>query len=72
MPAQLSTILYISNYTESSSSNYFIGSAVDLARLDENYLVQRFNVTVFYPTNSSIPCHVPKLENDQVLSANFH
>ena len=55
MPAQLSTTLYISNYKESTSSNFFIGFATGITRLDENDSIQIFNLTVFYPINSSIP-----------------
>src|SRR6266498_4205633 len=70
MPAQLSTILYISNYKESTSSNFFISSATGIIRLDENDSIQTFNLTVFYPIDSSIPCYVPKLADGQVLSIN--
>ena len=54
IPAQLSTILYISNYKESTSSNFFIGSATGITRLDKNDSIQTFNLTVFYPIDSSI------------------
>jgi hypothetical protein len=70
MPAQLSTILYISNCKESTSPNFFIGSATGITRLDENDSVQTFNLTVFYPIDSSVPCYVPKLADGQVLSIN--
>ena len=70
MPALLSTILYISNYKKSTSSNIFIGFATGITRLDENDSIQTFNLTVFYPIDSSIPCYIPKLADGQVLSIN--
>ncbi|GBC29381.2 hypothetical protein GLOIN_2v1791191 [Rhizophagus irregularis DAOM 181602=DAOM 197198] len=68
MPAQLSTILYISNYKESTAPNFFIGSATGITRLNENDSIQTFNITIFYPIDPSIPCYIPKLTNGQVLS----
>lgn len=70
MPAQLSTILYISNYKESTAPNFFIGSATGITRLNENDSIQTFNITIFYPIDPSIPCYIPKLTNGQVLSVN--
>ncbi|CAB4426929.1 unnamed protein product [Rhizophagus irregularis] len=70
MPAQLSTILYISNYKESTAPNFFIGSATGITRLNENDSIQTFNITIFYPIDPSIPCYIPKLTNSQVLSVN--
>ena len=58
MPALLSTILYISNYKKSTFLNFFISFATDITRLDENDLIQTFNLTVFYPIDSLIPCYV--------------
>ena len=69
MPVQLSTFLYISHYEEKTSGEFFIGTAIGHARLDENSdTVQMFNVTVFYPLNNEVICHVPRLEVDHVLS----
>jgi len=69
MPAQLSTILYISDYQEKTSGEFFIGNAIGHARLDEDDdTVQMFNITVFYPHDDEVVCHVPRLEVDQVLS----
>lgn len=70
MPAQLSTILYISNYKESTAPNFFIGSATGITRLNENDSIQTFNITIFYPIDPSIPCYIPKLTDGQVLSVN--
>jgi hypothetical protein len=70
MPAQLSTVLYISQYTETVSQNYFVGSAVGVTRLDDKNSIQLFNITVFYPTDQAVPCYVPKLSPGQVLSIN--
>lgn len=70
MPAQLSTILYISNYKESTALNFFIRSATDITRLNENVSIQTFNMTIFYPINPSTPNYIPKLTNGQVLSIN--
>ncbi|GES75099.1 hypothetical protein GLOIN_2v1791191 [Rhizophagus clarus] len=69
MPGQLSTILYISEYTESVSSNFIVGSAVGMTQLEGDE-VQMFNITVFYPTDSSVQVYVPKLEPKQILSVN--
>ena len=69
MPAQLSTILYISDYKERTSSDFFVGSALGYARLEEEgEAVQTFNITVFYPVDETKPCYVPKLSEGQVLS----
>ncbi len=69
MPAQLSTIMYISDYKEKSSSDFFIGTALGYTRIEENGdAVQTFNITVFYPTDETKPCYMPKLEPGQVLS----
>lgn len=68
MPAQISTILYISEYKEKASSGFFIGNAVAYTRLDEGDRVQTFNITVFYPIDETQPCYLPKIEEGQVLS----
>ena len=70
MPAKLSTILYISEYREKTSSEFFIGTATGHTRLEENSdATQIFNITVFYPHDEEKPCYVPKkLEEGQVLS----
>ena len=69
MPAQLSTIMYISEYKEKSSGEFFIGTVMGHTRIDENSdAVQTFNITVFYPLDQEKPCYVPKLEEGQVLS----
>ncbi|GBC34412.2 hypothetical protein GLOIN_2v1791191 [Rhizophagus irregularis DAOM 181602=DAOM 197198] len=69
MPAQLSTILYVSDYKERTSSDFFVGSALGYARLEEEgEAVQTFNITVFYPVDETKPCYVPKLSEGQVLS----
>lgn len=71
MPAQLSTILYISSFTETISPNYFLGAATGIARLGEgDDEVQIFNITIFYPVDSSIQCYVPRLKSQQVISVN--
>jgi hypothetical protein len=70
MPAQLSTILYITNYKESISPNFLIGTANGVTRLNDNDSVQEFKITVFYPTDSSAPCYVPKIADKQILSVN--
>ena len=68
MPAQLSTILYISEYKEKISSGYFVGTAVGYTRLDENDSTQVFNITVFYPIEESKPSYVPKLKEGLIVS----
>jgi len=69
MPAQLSTIMYISEYKEKTSGEFFVGTATGHTRIDENSnTVQTFNITVFYPLDQEKPCYVPRLEEGQVLS----
>jgi hypothetical protein len=69
MPVQVSTILYISEYKEKTSSGYLVGSAIGYTRLEENGdQVQKFNITAFYPIDSSKPCYLPKLSEGQILS----
>jgi hypothetical protein len=69
MPAQLSTILYISEYREKASTGFFVGNAVGYTRIEENEEhVQKFNITTFYPVEKSKPCYLPKLKEGQVLS----
>ena len=69
MPAQLSTILYISEYKEKTSSEFIIGLATGLTRLEDNSdAIQTFNITTFYPLNEEVPSYVPKLHEGQVLS----
>ena len=70
MPAQLSTILYVLTYKESSFSMYLIGTATGVTRLNENDSVQLFNMTIFYPINPEVPSYVPKIAEGQVLSIN--
>ena len=69
MPAQLSTILYISEYREKTSNEFIIGLATGLTRLEDNSVaIQTFNITTFYPLNEEVPSYVPKLHEGQVLS----
>lgn len=68
MPAQISTILYISEYKEKASSGFFIGNAIGHTRIDESDNVQMFNITVFYPVDESKPSYVPKISEGQILS----
>jgi len=67
MPAQVSTILYITNYKESISPKFIIGSATGISRLDDEDSSQIFKITIFYPTDSS-SSYVPKIKDKQVLS----
>ena len=69
MPSNISTIMYISDYQERASSNYFVGTAIGHTRLEEedDGAIQTFNITVFYPIDES-PCYIPKLKEGQVLS----
>lgn len=68
MPSQLSTIMYISDYQEKTSNNFFIGTAIGHTRLEEDSdAVQTFNITVFYPLDGR-PTYVPKIKEGQVLS----
>ncbi|RIA79144.1 hypothetical protein C1645_841426 [Glomus cerebriforme] len=55
MPAQLSTIIYVSDYREKTSSGFFIGTAaLACTRLEEESdAVRDFNVIVFYPIDQS-------------------
>lgn len=69
MPAQLSTILYLSEYREKTSSGYFIVNAVGYTRLEEEGDgVQKYNITAFYPIDDSKPCYLPQMMEGQVLS----
>ena len=69
MPAQLFTVLYIYEYREKTSNEFFIGMATGYTRLEENSdAMQMFNITVFYPLDEEKPCYVPKLKEGQVLS----
>ena len=69
MPAQLSKILYISDYKEKTSAEFFIGTALGYTRLEEEGdAAQTFNITVFYPVDETKPCYLPKLSEGQVLS----
>jgi hypothetical protein len=68
MPTQISTILYISEYKEKTSSGFFIGNAVGHTRFEKGDKIQTFNITVFYPIDESKPCYVPKISEGQVLS----
>ena len=69
MPAQLSTILYISEYREKTSGEFFIGMAIGYTRLEENSdATQTFKITIFYPLDEEKPCYVPRLKEGQVLS----
>ena len=68
MPAQISTILYISGYKEKVSGAYFVGNATGHTRIDNGENVQIFNITVFYPMDESKPCYLPKIKDGQVLS----
>lgn len=69
MPAQLLTIMYIAEYREKTSSDFLVGTAIGYTRLEEeNDSFQKFNITVFYPTDVSKPCYVPKLKAGQVMS----
>ncbi|GBC19370.2 hypothetical protein GLOIN_2v1791191 [Rhizophagus irregularis DAOM 181602=DAOM 197198] len=59
----------IDYYKERTSSDFFVGSALGYARLEEEgEAVQTFNITVFYPVDETKPCYVPKLSEGQVLS----
>ena len=68
MPAQLSTIMYISEYKEKISTGFFVGTAIGHTRFEENDSIQTFSITVFYPIDESKPCYVPRLKEGQVLS----
>ena len=68
MPAQLSTIMYITDYNEKTSSEFFIGTAVVYTRRNEGDGFQRFNITVFYPIDEKKPCYIPRLESNKILS----
>ena len=68
MPASLSTIMYISDYAERASNNYFVGTAIGHTRLgEEEEDVQSFTMTIFYPIDGN-SCYVPKLKEGQVIS----
>lgn len=69
MPAQLSTILYVSDYKEKTSEQFFVGTAIGQTRLEEEgEAVQTFNITVFYPLKENKPCYVPRLQASQIIS----
>lgn len=69
MPAQISTILYVSKYKEKMSSEYIIGNATGYTRAEEgDNGAQTFNITIFYPIDDTKPCYTPKIEEGQVLS----
>jgi hypothetical protein len=69
MPMQLSTILYVSEYREKTSSDFIIASAIGYTRLENNTeRMQKFNITAFYPIDTSKPCYLPKIKEGQILS----
>jgi len=69
MPAQLSTILYVSEYKEKTSSGYIIVNCIGYTRLEEEGdRVQKYNMTAFYPIDESKPCYLPQMMEGQVLS----
>lgn len=69
MPAQLSTILYVSEYKEKTSSGFYVANAIGYTRLEKDGdKVQKFNITAFYPIDDSKPCYIPKMIEGQVLS----
>ena len=69
MPAQLSTILYVSNYQEKISSGYIVGNTTGYTRLEGGDKMQKLNITAFYPIDESKPwCYLPKIKKGQVLS----
>jgi hypothetical protein len=69
MPAQLSTVLYISEYKEKTSSGFFVVNATGYTRLEEEGdRVQKFNIVAFYPIDETKPCYLPKLSEGQILS----
>lgn len=69
MPFHLSTILYISEYKEKTTNGYIVGNAIAYTRLEEESdLIQKFNITVFYPIDNSKPCYLPKIKEGQILS----
>ena len=69
MPAQLSTILYVSDYKEKTSGQFFVGTAIGQTRLEEEGdAIQTFNLTIFYPLEEDKPCYVPRLQASQVIS----
>lgn len=69
MPVQLSTILYISECKEKTTSEYFITNATGYTHLEESEdKVQKFNITAFYPMDQSKPSYLPKLKEGQILS----
>ena len=47
MPAQLSTILYISDYKEKISSGYTVANAIGYTRLNSSDLMQKYAITAF-------------------------
>jgi hypothetical protein len=69
MPFHLSTILYISEYKEKTTNGYIVGNAIAYTRLEEESdLIQKFNITAFYPIDDSKPCYLPKIKEGQILS----
>ncbi len=71
MPAQLSTVLYISKCQEKLSSDFLIINATAYSRVEEKGdETQKYNITAFYPLDNNKPCYLPKpkLKKDQVLS----
>lgn len=61
--------MYIADYREKTSGDYFVGTAVGYTRLEENGdAVQTFNITAFYPLDEEKPTYVPRLKEGQVLS----
>src|ERR1043165_6262058 len=68
MPAQLSTILYISDYKEKISSGYIVANAIGYTRLNSSDLMQKYAITAFYLVDNSKPCYLPEIKEGQVLS----
>jgi hypothetical protein len=60
--------MYIADYSEKTSSEFFVGTAVGYTKRDEGDGFQRFNITVFYPINDEKPCYIPRLESNQIIS----
>lgn len=67
MPAQLSSILYISDVKEKVSSEFLILKATGYTRIGRD-AYQKYNMTAFYPLDNDKPCYLPKLKDEQVLS----
>jgi len=69
MPAKLSTICYVHNYTERLTSEYVVKTITGISRLDDDDSdkVIYLNIKAFIPVNKEIETHIENFESGQVI-----